>query len=324
MTAHTSGERLRWTLADVPSLTGTRALVTGVTSGIGLVTARELARAGAEVVLAARNPEKLAATQRALTEAVPGARLRTLVADLADQASVRRAAAAVPEGPLHLLVNNAGVMATPHHRTADGFELQLATNHLGPFALTGLLLDRLGDSGGARVVTVSSVVARTVRTVSLRDPRVQHGRYRRWQAYGESKLANLLFTLELDRRARAAGLPVLAVAAHPGYTHTNLVSNGMRRGGTAGATGTGGLRVDGAIGLAVTRLVGQSPEQGALPKLMAATAPCLSGGSYVGPAGPFALNGPPTQVALPRPALDPELGRALWELSERATGVSWP
>jgi NAD(P)-dependent dehydrogenase (short-subunit alcohol dehydrogenase family) len=304
----------------MPSLAGTRALVTGVTSGIGLVSARELAHAGAEVVLAARNPEKLAATEHELAGAVPGARLRRLVVDLADQGSVRRAADEVGDGPLHLLVNNAGVMATPQQRTPDGFELQLATNHLGPFALTGLLLDRLVAAGGARVVTVSSVMAATVRTVSLRDPRGQHGRYRRWRAYGESKLANLLFTVELDRRVRAAGLPVLAVAAHPGHTHTNLVRSGMR----SDVAGEGRLRLDGAIGLAATRLVGQSPDQGALPTLMAATAPGLPGGSYVGPAGPFALHGPPTLVELPRPALDTELGRALWELSERATGVTWP
>jgi NAD(P)-dependent dehydrogenase (short-subunit alcohol dehydrogenase family) len=302
-------------------LSGTRALVTGVTSGIGLVTARELARAGAEVVLAARNPDKLAATERELSRAVPEAHFGQLVVDLADQSSVRRAAEQAPDGPLHVLVNNAGVMGTPHRRTPDGFELQMATNHLGPFALTGLLLDRLVGSGGGRVVTVSSIMAATVRTVSLRDPRERRRRYRRWRAYGESKLANLLFTVELDRRARAAGLPLRAVAVHPGWTNTDLVRSGMRR---AGATGADRLRLDGAIGLAVTRLVAQSPEQGALPTLLAATAPDLPGGSYVGPSGPFALHGPPTLVELPGPALDSELARALWELSERATGVSWP
>ena len=319
MTAHTSPS---WTLRDVPPLTGTRALVTGVTSGIGLVTARELARAGAEVVLAARNPAKLAATQRDLVEAVPGARFLPLVVDLADQASVRRAAQeAVAGGPLHLLVNNAGVMATPHRRTVDGFELQLATNHLGPFALTGLLLDALLASGRARVVTVSSVAATTVRRVSPDDPRRRPGRYRRWRAYSESKLANLLFTLELDRRARAAGAPVVAVAAHPGLTRTDLVANGMRRGG---ADGLGRLRTDGAIGLAATRLLAQDATQGALPTLMAATAAALPCGSYVGPAGPFQLHGPPTLVPLPGPARDTELARELWELSERATGVHFP
>ena len=317
MTAHTA-----WTLADLPSLAGTRALVTGVTSGIGLVTARELARAGAEVVLAARDPAKLAATGRALGAAVPGARFRPLVVDLADQASVHRAAQEVVADPLHLLVNNAGVMATPQQRTTDGFELQLATNHLGPFALTGLLLDALLAAGGARVVTVSSVAATSVRTVPLTDPRRPRGRYRRWQAYGETKLANLLFTLELDRRARAAGLPVVAVAAHPGLTVTGLVTNGMRTAPTGGRRGR--LRADGAIGVAATRLVGQSPDEGALPTLRAATEAGLSGGSYVGPGGPFQLKGAPTLVPLPGPAQDPDVAQALWELSERATGVRWP
>ena len=310
-----------WGLADMPSLTGTRALVTGVTSGIGLVTARELARAGAEVVLAARDPAKLATTRRELDVAVPGALLQPLVVDLADLTSVRRAAEeAAAGGPLHLLVNNAGVMATPHQRTPDGFELQLATNHLGPFALTGLLLDRLVASGRARVVTVSSVMATTVRTVSLQDPRQRRRPHRKWRAYSESKLANLVFTVELDRRARAAGLPVVAMAAHPGHTLTGLVRNGMR----SRSGGEGRLRLDGAIGLAVTRLVAQGPEQGALPTLMAATARDLPGGSYVGPGGPFQLHGPPTLVGLPGTAQDPELARRLWELSERATGVSWP
>ena len=305
----------------MPSLHGRRALVTGVTSGIGLVTARELARAGAEVVLAARDAVRLATTQRDLTQEVPHARLRALVVDLADLASVRRAASeAAAHGPLDLLVNNAGVMATPERRTVDGFDLQLATNHMGPFALTGLLLEQLVASGGARVVTVSSVAATTVRTVPLHDPRERRGRYRAWRAYGESKLANLLLTVELDRRARAAGLPVVAVAAHPGHTLTRLVSNGMRTDGG----GRGRLRLDGAIGLAVTRLVAEGPDQGALPSLMAGTAPDLPGGSYVGPAGPFELHGPPTLVGLPGPALDTELARGLWELSERATGVSWP
>jgi NAD(P)-dependent dehydrogenase (short-subunit alcohol dehydrogenase family) len=241
--------------------------------------------------------------------------------DLADLASVRAFAAATEQ--VDVLINNAGVMAVPKSRTADGFEMQFGTNFLGHFALTGLLLDRLVASGGARVVTVSSIAATGPRRVSLADPR-EHRRYRRWQAYSESKLANLLFTLELDRRARAAGLPLVAVAAHPGWSSTELVANGMRAGGVGGpGTGTGRLRPGGAIGLAVTRLIGQSAEDGALPTLMAATAD-LPGGSYVGPGGPFQLHGPPTLVGLPGPARDEDLARRLWELSERATGVRYP
>ena len=306
----------RWTLADVPDLTGRRALVTGVTSGLGEVTARELARAGAEVVLAARNPEKLAATTWSVREQVPDARLVPLQLDLADLASVRRAAQeAAAAGPLHVLVNNAGVMATPHERTADGFELQLGTNHLGHFALTGLLLEALVASADGRVVTVSSQMARSVRGVSVRDPRGTGGRYRRWGAYGQSKLANLLFTFELDRRVRAAGVPVTAVAAHPGYTVTNLVNAGLNRNGPA---------LLGTIAVAVTNAVGQGVEQGALPQLRAAVEPGLEGGSYLGPGRPFELNGPPELVKPPRTALDVEQAAALWSLSEEATGVRFP
>jgi NAD(P)-dependent dehydrogenase (short-subunit alcohol dehydrogenase family) len=305
-----------WSLADVPDLTGRRALVTGVTSGLGEVTARELARAGAEVVLAARNPEKLEQTVSSIRAELPAARLVPLTLDLADLSSVRRAATeASARGPLDVLVNNAGVMATPQSRTRDGFELQLGTNHLGHFALTGLLLEPLVASGDARVVTVSSLMARSVRGMSLHDPRSSEGRYRKWNAYGQSKLANLLFTFELDRRARAAGLPVTAVAAHPGYTRTNLVDSGMNM---------GRMRVDGAIGLAATALVGQDVTQGATPQIRAAVEPGLAGGTYLGPQGPFEMHGSPGVVRPPKAALDAELAARLWELSERATGVSFP
>ena len=305
-----------WTLADVPELTGRRALVTGVTSGLGEVTARELARAGAEVVLAARSREKLDRTASSLRDQMPGARLVPLQLDLADLSSVRRAARTAAQlGPLDILVNNAGVMATPEERTRDGFELQLGTNHLGHFALTGLLLDALVASGDARVVTVSSLMARTVRGISLDDPRSHVGRYRKWSAYGQSKLANLLFTFELDRRVRAKGLPVTAVAAHPGYTKTNLVDSGMNM---------GRRRLDGAIAVVATALVGQTVTQGAAPQIRAAVEPGLAGGSYLGPQGPFEMNGAAGPVGPPKAALDPASAAGLWELSERATGVSFP
>jgi NAD(P)-dependent dehydrogenase (short-subunit alcohol dehydrogenase family) len=289
-----------------------RALVTGVTSGIGEHAAAALARRGFEVVLAARNPDKLAATDSTLRASVPDAVLHPLVVDLADLSSVRRAAAeAAGLGPLDVLVNNAGVMATPHRRTVDGFELQLGTNHLGHFALTGLLLPSLLASGDARVVTVSSLMARTVRTVPTDDPRVPR-RYRKWASYAGSKLANLLFTVELDRRARRRDAPLTAVATHPGYAATNLVDSGMnldRR------------RLDGAIGLAFTRLVGQSAQAGSLPLVMAATEPGLEGGSYVGPGGQMELNGTPRVVSMPRAAHDADLADRLWTMSEEATGV---
>ena len=305
--------RLRgWNLAEMPDLTGRRALVTGVTSGIGEQTALELARHGAEVVLAARSPDRLAATRQRILEAAPGATLDQVRLDLADLGSVRQAAAAAAAtGPLHLLVNNAGVMAVPYQRTVDGFELQLATNHLGPFLLTGLLLPRLVESGDARVVAVSSQMHRLARRAPLTDPREHHGRYHPWQAYAESKLADLLFTHELDRRARLAGLPVRALAAHPGFSATGLMA--QRNG-----SGPVGSVLEAAFGV-----LGQPPELGALPTLMAATAD-LPGSTYVGPDGLLGFRGLPRIVSSRRLARDPEAGRRLWELSQDATGIEYP
>jgi NAD(P)-dependent dehydrogenase (short-subunit alcohol dehydrogenase family) len=300
----------RWTLADMPDLTGTRAVVTGVTAGLGTTTALELARAGAEVVLVARSSDRLATTRRALEAAVPGAILHPVVIDLADLSTVRRGAAEIAGlGPLDLLVNNAGVMALPYARTVDGFETQFGTNHLGPFLLTGLLLPQLVASGDGRVVTVASQAHRFARRAPLGDPRQLEGRYSRWGAYGGSKLANIMFTFELDRRARAAGLPVRALAAHPGYSATELVGK------------TGG--VGGQIMTAATRLLGQRAELGVLPTLMAATAD-LPGSTYLGPDGPGQMRGHPRIVRPRRLALDESAQRRLWQLSEEATGLHYP
>lgn len=307
--------RLAWTPADIPDLAGRRALVTGVTSGLGEQIALELARHGAEVVLAARDPAKLAATEADIRRQLPGARLHGLTVDLADLSSVRRAAAELAgTGPLHLLVNNAGVMATPYVRTGDGFELQLATNHLGPFALTGLLLPQLAGSGDGRVVSTSSQAHRFATKAPLGDPRIETGRYSRWRAYAGSKLANLLFTYELDRRLRAAGLPVSALAAHPGYAATGLMGTGRSIHGPSAR----GWLLD-----AVFRLAGTPPAQAALPTLMAATA-VLPGGTYVGPGGLLQLRGAPRVVGSTRLSRNPEVQRRMWQLSEQATGVSYP
>ena len=303
-----------WTPADIPDLTGKRALVTGVTSGIGEQTVIELARHGAEVITAARNPAKLAATIRKVEEAAPGASLSPLTVDVSDLASVRRAASQV-EGPLHLLVNNAGVMATPHQRTADGLELQMATNHFGPFALTGLLWDQLAGSGDGRVVAISSQGSRMARHAPLDDPHDQSRRYGKWQAYFASKLADLLFILELDRRAREQGLPVRGLAAHPGYTATGLMGTGRNTGNTGER-----MRWTATILQAVFEAVGQPSEMGAWPTLMAATAD-LPGSTYVGPSGVLQMKGPPRIVAARTLAHDRESQRRLWEVSEDATGV---
>jgi NAD(P)-dependent dehydrogenase (short-subunit alcohol dehydrogenase family) len=232
--------------------------------------------------------------------------------DLADLSSVRRSAESVLKTTetLDILVNNAGVMATPPRRTADGFELQLGTNHFGHFALTGLLLPALS---AARVVTVSSQAHRAALRPPLGDPR-EHGRYQKWVAYGESKLANLLFMRELDRRARAAGLSLTSVAAHPGYASTHLQTSGPQLGGKS---------LSSRVMAAATPVLGQSPQMGALPSLYAATYPGLAGGTYVGPSRWMQMRGAPKEVAMSRVARDERAAARLWELSEQATGVTF-
>ncbi len=305
-----------WTRHDIPDLTGRRALVTGVTSGIGEDTVLELARHGAEVILGARNPAKLEATIARIRQEVPGATLHPLAIDVSDLASVRRAAGQVDQ-PLHLLVNNAGVMATPYHRTADGLELQMATNHFGPFALTGLLFPRLVESGAGRVVAISSQGSRMARRAPLDDPRDQTRRYGRWQAYFDSKLADLLFIFELDRRCREAGVPVKGLAAHPGYSATGLMGTGRNTGNTGEK-----MRFTATIMQAVFAAVGQPASMGALPTLMAATAD-LPGSTYVGPDGLLQFKGRPRIVNARRLAHDREAQQQLWETSEKTTGVSF-
>jgi NAD(P)-dependent dehydrogenase (short-subunit alcohol dehydrogenase family) len=303
-----------WTSADIPDLNGKRALVTGVTSGIGEKTVIELARHGAEVILGARNPAKLEASIQTIEKAVPGANLHALSIDVSDLASVRRAAEQV-EGPLDLLINNAGVMATPYQRTADGLELQMATNHFGPFALTGLLLPQLAASGDGRVVAVGSQASRVARKAPLEDPKDESVPYSRYRSYAESKLADLMFVFTLDRRGREQGVPVKGLAAHPGYAATGLMGTGMATGGNPEKPSR-----TSSIMQAVFSAIGQPSEIGALPTLMAATAD-LPGSTYVGPSGPGQFKGYPRIVSPRRLALDREAQDRLWEISEEATGV---
>ncbi|MEZ5094535.1 oxidoreductase [Nocardioides sp.] len=305
-----------WSVSDIPDLSGRTAVVTGPSvGGIGLAAAIELARHRARVVLAGRSATKLEAAAAALVDQVPDAEPVPLLVDLSDLTSVRQAAAeAARLGPLHLLVNNAGVMAPAYHRTADGLELQLATNHFGPFLLTGLLLPQLAASGEARVVTVASQMHRMARSAPLGDPHTQAGRYQRWPEYGQSKLANLLFTFELDRRLREGGLPVRALAAHPGFAGSHLVANGQ----LGRASGPVASILDAAV-----RAVSQSVDDGALPTLMAATAD-LPGGTYCGPSGPGEMSGAPVVVEASATAHDPEAQRRLWELSEQTVGLAYP
>jgi NAD(P)-dependent dehydrogenase (short-subunit alcohol dehydrogenase family) len=298
----------RWTTQDIPDLTGLLAIVTGANSGLGLETARELARAGAGVVMACRNPVK---AQEALTDVRRTARdpeaVVTTALDLADLSSVHAFASDITSA-VDLLVNNAGIMAIPRSVSADGHEMQLATNHLGHFALTGLLLPRLQKAPKPRVVTVSSQMHR-VGKIDF-DDLMGERNYNPWRAYGQSKLANLLFTSELARRA---GASLTATAAHPGWSATNL--QGV-------APQMAGDRLRAALTDVGNRLIGQSAAMGALPTLHAALVD-LPTDTYVGPSGPFEQRGHPKVVGRSAAAHDPHVARRLWEESERLTGVSY-
>ncbi len=308
----------RWTLADVPDQAGRTVLVTGTTiGGLGHFTALELARRGARVILTGRRPERIDETRQAILAEVPSAALESVELDLADLSSVRRAAAAAAGlGPLDVLVNNAGVMGTPAlQRTADGLELQLATNHFGPFLLTGLLLPQLVASEAGRVVTVSSQMHRIARAAPLSDPRTLSGRYRPWPTYGQSKLANLLFTYELDRRLRRAELPAKALVVHPGFASTHLAANGQYGRSSGGIASI----LDGAIKV----LSPNTAAEGAWPTLMAATAD-LPGATYVGPDGLMEWGGHPKVTRSSKLSYDETAQRRLWQLSEETVGLTYP
>jgi NAD(P)-dependent dehydrogenase (short-subunit alcohol dehydrogenase family) len=276
-----------------------------------MVDARELARAGCEVVLAVRDTVKGDAALGEIREAVPGAAARVEALDLADLASVRSFAErlASEQERLDLLINNAGIMAPPRRLTKDGFESQFGTNHLGHFALTGLLLGLLSEAPAPRVVTLSSGMHR-IGMIKFEDLQREHG-YNNWLAYGQSKLANLMFAIELQRRATAAGSPLLSMAAHPGYAATNL-----QFAAPAHAYERWLMSI-------ANEWWAQSAEMGALPTLYAATVPGLPGGTYVGPDGFMEQRGYPTVVSGAGRAYDPVAGRRLWEESELLTGVRY-
>ncbi|MFF3738851.1 oxidoreductase [Streptomyces sp. NPDC002566] len=298
-----------WSTRDIPDQSGRTAVVTGANSGIGYVTARELARRGAHVVLACRSESRGREAVERLAGEVPGAEVELRPLDLGDLASVREFAARLPHARLDLLVNNAGVMALPYGTTADGFETQFGVNHLGHFALTGLLLPTLIDTPGARVVTVSSM-AHLLGNIDPHDLNSER-RYRRWIAYGRSKTANLLFTHELARRLDAAGAEVTAAAAHPGYAATNLQ--------TAGVRAEGRRRAERLVE-AGNRVFAQSAEEGALPTLYAATAPGVRPDSFTGPSRAMWRGAPGPSWRAPW-TLEDRAGERLWTESERLTGV---
>ena len=303
-----------WTADNLPDLSGRNIIVTGGNSGIGYEAALQFARRRAHVVLACRNLDKARDAANQIAAAAPGATVDVMHLDLSSLASVRAFADQFRARniPLHVLVNNAGVMAIPYRLTADGFEMQFGTNHLGHFALTGLLLDALLAANGARVVNVASGAHRMGR-IRFDDLNWKNG-YRKWFAYGQSKLANLLFTFELQRKADAAGAKLLSVACHPGYAATNLQAAGPKMSGAA--------FVETLMGYS-NRIFAQSAAMGALPTLYAATAPEARGGDYIGPDGFTEMTGYPKKCGYSAAAGDKAVAARLWEVSEQLTGVRY-
>jgi NAD(P)-dependent dehydrogenase (short-subunit alcohol dehydrogenase family) len=301
----------KWTTADVPDQSGRVAVVTGANTGLGYHTAAALAQSGAHVVLAVRNLEKGNLALARIVAAHPHADVTLQELDLSSLKSVRAAATALRKAypRIDLLINNAGVMWTPKQVTADGFEMQFGTNHLGHFALTGLLLDNLLPVRGSRVVTVSSTGHRLRAAIHFDDLQWEHG-YDRIAAYGQSKLANLLFTYELQRRLAAKQKYTIAAAAHPGSTSTELTRN-------LPAIFKPALAVLGP-------LVFQNAAMGALPTLRAATDPDVQGGQYYGPDGLGEQRGHPKLVSSSAQSHDEDLQRRLWKVSEELTGVTYP
>jgi NAD(P)-dependent dehydrogenase (short-subunit alcohol dehydrogenase family) len=306
-----------WTVESIPSQSGRRVLITGANSGIGFETARELAFKGAEIILPARSMAKAQEATDRIRREVPSAIVVPGILDLASQASVREFAAwfsgRYPGPSIDLLINNAGVMAIPKRElTVDGFERQFATNFLGPFALTALLYPQVRQREGNRIVIVSSSVTKWAK-IDFTNLQSEHRYSPMGQAYGQSKLADSLFALELRRRMHRAGSPVTVTAAHPGYAITNLQTSGPGNGFSA-------FRIIGAI---LKPLLSQDALHGALPTLFAAVAPQAVSGGYYGPDGLFELNGYPKTVPIPSRAQDPKDAERLWSEAESLTGTAF-
>jgi NAD(P)-dependent dehydrogenase (short-subunit alcohol dehydrogenase family) len=303
----------KWTAAEIPTLGGKLAIVTGANSGLGLETARALARKGAKVILACRSRSK---AEAAMAELAADGIARDLIefgaCDLSSLASIQAFAEDISSehARVDLLINNAGVMALPYGKTVDGFEMQFGTNHLGHFALTGLLIDRLLATTGARVVTLSSLTHAYARMRF--DDLHSSRRYHEWQAYGRSKLANLLFTFELQRRLEELGSSVISVAAHPGYARTNLLAPSMAV----------NPLLERIVGLG-NRVVGQNAAMGALPTLFAATGEQVRGGEFYGPGGLGGITGHPKRTKAMPQAYDRRAAERLWQVSIEQTGVDF-
>lgn len=303
-----------WTVNDIPDQHGRVALVTGANSGLGLETTRALAAHGAHVIMATRNLDKGRWAEAEIKQTVPDVSIEFVLLDLASLASVREMAAHVSRthDRLDLLFNNAGVMAIPRQETSDGFEMQFGTNHLGHFALTGLLLPKLVATSGSRVVTTTSI-ARIGDHIHFDDLQRQRS-YSRWRVYGQSKRANLLFAFELQTRLTEAGVSTISVAAHPGGSNTNLPRNSIALSNSS---------IDKFIFALNRRLMMQSALMGALPQLYAGTDAHISGGELVGPGGFAAMRGYPRVERNARKEYDRSMAARLWEVSEELTRVKY-
>lgn len=305
-----------WTAADIPNLAGKTAIVTGSTAGLGLVAATELAAHGASVTLAVRDVARGEKVARAIIDAYPEASVQVALLDLTSLASIREFATGYIKSHkrLDILINNAGIMGVPtRETTADGFEAQFGTNHLGHFALTGLLLPVISKTKGARIVTVSSNLHKTGRMNF--DDLMGEKSYKPWAAYGQSKLANLLFTSELQRRLEKAKIDAIAVAAHPGWSNTSLMKSGPMKGRSKFMTG---------LAQWVTDRMAQPGTMGALNELYAATAADVHGNDYFGPDGKSEQKGYPRKVDRSQFAKNAADAKRLWDVSEKLTGISYP
>jgi NAD(P)-dependent dehydrogenase (short-subunit alcohol dehydrogenase family) len=293
----------KWMAADIPSQQGILVVVTGANRGLGLEISIALAGAGAHLVIATRDEAKAADAVEAIVRAAPDAKVDALTLDQADLGSIRRFAAQFLArfGRLDILINNASAILVPQSKTRDGFEMHFGVNHLGSFALTGLLIDRLMATPGARIVNTCSTAHRMVKGLDLADLNSETIPYKPMQAYGKSKLATLLFTAELDRRLHQAGSGVKAVAAHPGYSNTSPKGGFLMR--------------------LATDIFAQPAAMGALPQLYAATAPDVNGNDYIGPGGPAEMRGYPVKVDRTAAAKDQAVAERLWRISEELTGV---
>jgi NAD(P)-dependent dehydrogenase (short-subunit alcohol dehydrogenase family) len=309
--------RSRWDTKDMPDLTGKTAVVTGANSGLGFHTASALAARGAQVIMACRDAQKADAAASAIRDAVPNAKLEFQPLDLASLASAKAFGPAFGDRPLHILCNNAGVMFAPRGKTADGFETHFGTNYLGHFALTGGLMGPLLATPGARVVTVASEFARLGR-INLDDLNGER-RFSRVWAYANAKLANLMFALELQRRLAAKGAGLISVAAHPGYSATNLQAAGVNMGEPDALARFGDWSMKW-----MNQSIAQSAAMGALPSLLAATGPDVKGGDYYGPRDYLGLRGYPAKSGRPIQANNLDVARRLWSASEAMTGVTFP